>query len=161
VVESGDSVAYMFRGHTLRNQDIKGRIMLPPEFREEVWRTSSEGALVLTNFDDCVAGYPLPEWEAIEQSFAKLSMANRRFRDFQRFFISGAMPVTMDKQGRVLIPPYLREYAGLRKEIILAGVGRKFEIWDKHRFEEQRNAVQNDFDGIMDTLADQGIELLF
>jgi MraZ protein len=151
----------MFRGHTLRNQDAKGRIMLPPDFREVVLWMVAGGELVLTNFDDCVAVYPLPEWESIEQSFAKLSMTNRRFRDFQRFFISGATPVTMDKQGRILVPPYLREYADLRKEIVLAGVGRKFEIWDKARFEAQRTAVQDDFDGIMDSLADQGVELLF
>ncbi|BDV00891.1 transcriptional regulator MraZ [Thermodesulfomicrobium sp. WS] len=149
----------MFRGHALRTQDDKGRLMLPPEFRDEVLRVSPEGVVVLTNFDDCVAGYPLPEWEVIERSFAQLNMANRRFRDFHRFFLSGAVQVTLDKQGRLLIPPHLRSYAGLRRDIVLAGVGRKFEIWDQERFEAQRQAMQQDFDAVMDELAQNGFQL--
>lgn len=151
----------MFRGHAYRSQDPKGRLMLPPEFRDEVFVQFPEGRLVLTNFDDCVAAYPLPEWETIERSFSSLNMANRQMRDLHRFFISGAVEVTLDKQGRVLIPPHLRSYAGLHKEIVLAGVGRKFEIWDLERFEEQRRAVQGNFDQTMDDLAAQGFELRF
>jgi len=135
--------------------------MLPPEFRDEVFAQSSEGKLILTNFDDCVAAYPLPEWEIIEESFSKLNMASRKIRDFHRFFISGAVEVTLDKQGRILIPPHLRSYAGLQKDLILAGVGRKFEIWDQARFEAGRNAMQENFDPIMDDLADNGFELRF
>jgi len=151
----------MFRGHSQRSQDPKGRLMLPPEFRDEVFARSPEGKLVLTNFDDCIAAYPLPEWETIEQSFAKLNMADPRVRGFHRFFISGAAEVTLDKQGRVLIPPHLRSYAGLHKDIILAGVGLKFEIWDQERFEAQRSAMQENFDQIMDDLAGKGFELRF
>ena len=135
--------------------------MLPPEFRDEVFANSSDGRLVLTNFDECVAAYPLPEWEEIEQSFSKLNMTDRRVRDFHRFFISGAVEVTLDKQGRVLIPPHLRSYASLRKDIVLAGVGRKFEIWDQERFEASRAAMQENFDQVMDDLAEKGFELRF
>ena len=78
----------MFRGHAQRTQDPKGRLMLPPEFRDEVLAQSPDGSLMLTNFDDCIAAYPMPEWLVIEQSFSKLNMANRRFRDFHRFFIA-------------------------------------------------------------------------
>lgn len=151
----------MFRGHAQRTQDPKGRLMLPPEFRDEVFAQSPEGKLMMTNFDDCIAAYPMPEWLAIEQSFANLNMANRKFRDFHRFFISGAVEVTLDKQGRVLIPPHLRSYAGLQKDIVLAGVGRKFEVWDLERFEAQRKAMQDDFDHVMDDLAENGFELRF
>lgn len=135
--------------------------MLPPDFRDEVFAQSPEGKLMLTNFDDCVAAYPMPEWLAIEQSFANVNMANRKFRDFHRFFISGAVEVILDKQGRILIPPHLRIYAGLQKDIVLAGVGRKFEIWDQERFEAQRAAMQEGFDQVMDDLADNGFELRF
>lgn len=151
----------MFRGHTLRNIDAKGRILLPPEFREQVLKLSPEGKLMLTNFDQCVVGYPLPEWEDIEKSFASLNMANKMFRDFHRFFISGAIEVVLDKQGRILIPPYLRQYASLSKDVILAGVGRKFEIWDKGLFEAQRQEVEANFDQVMDKLAQEGFELRF
>ncbi|MGE4441813.1 MAG: division/cell wall cluster transcriptional repressor MraZ [Desulfomicrobium sp.] len=151
----------MFRGHSQRTQDPKGRLMLPPEFRDEVFANSPDGKLVLTNFDECVAAYPMPEWEAIEQSFAKLNMTDRNVRNFHRFFISGAVEVTLDKQGRILIPPHLRNYAGLRKDIVLAGVGRKFEIWDQERFEAGRNAMQENVDQVMDDLAEKGFELRF
>jgi MraZ protein len=69
--------------------------------------------------------------------------------------------VTLDKQGRVLVPPHLRNYAGLQKDIVLAGVGRKFEIWDLERFEAQRTAMQENFDQVMDDLAGNGFELRF
>ena len=86
VGKSGNRCINMFRGHSYRSQDPKGRLMLPPEFRDEVFAQSPEGRIVLTNFDDCVAAYPLPEWEIIEQNFAKLNMADRGVRDFHRFF---------------------------------------------------------------------------
>ena len=135
--------------------------MLPPEFREVVLNHSPEGVLMLTNFDDCIAAYPFPEWEEIEKSFARLNMADRRIRNFHRFFISGAMEVSLDKQGRILIPQHLRKYADLKKELVLAGVGRKFEIWDITRFESQRLEVVQDFDPMMDSLAASGFELRF
>lgn len=135
--------------------------MLPPEFRDEVFVQSPEGRLVMTNFDNCVTVYPLPEWEHIEQSFSRLNMADPEVRDFHRFFISGAVEVALDKQGRVLIPPYLRTYAGLTKDIILAGVGRKFEIWDQERFEAKRQAMQNNLGQVMSNLAASGFEFRF
>lgn len=161
VGKSGNRCIDMFRGHSYRSQDPKGRLMLPPEFRDEVFAQSPEGRIVLTNFDDCVAAYPLPEWEIIEQNFAKLNMADRGVRDFHRFFISGAIEVTLDKQGRILVPPHLRTYAQLSKDIVLAGVGRKFEIWDLERFENQRKVMQENFDQVMDNLAGSGFELRF
>jgi len=151
----------MFRGYVPRSIDPKGRLLLPPGIKDEILRQSSEGKIILTNFDQCVVAYPWPEWEKIEQSFANLNMANKLFRDFQRFFLSGATEVVLDKQGRILIPPYLREYAGLHKEVILAGVGRKFEIWDLQRFEKARKGMEENFDQIMDELAEHGFELRF
>ncbi len=149
----------MFRGHSQRHIDPKGRLMLPPEFREIILEKSPDGNIMITNFDDCVVAYPFQEWEQIENSFYKLNMANRQSRDFQRFFISGASMVSLDKQGRILIPPYLRSYADISREVVLAGVGRKFEIWDQARFEAQRKKMEQDFDSIMDSLAENGFEL--
>lgn len=151
----------MFRGHSQRTMDPKGRMMLPPEFRDKIMEKSADGNIMLTNFDGCIVVYPFPEWEVIEKSFNKLNMANRRFRDFHRFFISGATLVTIDKQGRILVPAYLRSYAEISKEVVLAGVGRKFEIWDLAKFEAQRRKMEQDFDGIMDSLAENGFELRF
>ncbi|GAB6060590.1 division/cell wall cluster transcriptional repressor MraZ [Desulfonatronum parangueonense] len=148
-----------FRGHAYRSLDPKGRLMLPQEFRDVVLSAGQHGRVILTNFDGCVVGYSLQEWEVIEESFQRINMLNRQLRDFQRFFISGAMELELDKQGRILIPPHLRTYAGLTREVVLAGVGRKFEIWDQERFEEQRRKMEEDFDQVMDALAQSDCEL--
>jgi len=149
----------MFRGHSERNLDPKGRLMLPPEFREEVLKTSPEGKLMLTNFDGCVVGYPLPEWERIEESFQGVNVLDARLRNLQRFLISGAVEVVLDKQGRILVPPYLRNYAKLDKDAILAGVGTKFELWDKSTFEARRRITEENFDADMAALSQAGFEL--
>jgi MraZ protein len=149
----------MFRGHTERNLDPKGRLMLPPEFREEVLKASPEGKLMLTNFDGCVVGYPLPEWERIEESFQRINVLDSRLRNLQRFIISGAVEVLVDKQGRILVPPYLRGYAKLDKDCVLAGVGSKFELWDKDSFESRRKVTEENFDADMAALAESGFEL--
>jgi len=135
-----------FRGHAYRSLDPKGRLVLPTEFRDVILSAGTHGRVILTNFDGCVVGYSLQEWERIEESF-------------QRFFISGAMEVELDKQGRILIPPHLRTYAGLTREVALAGVGRKFEIWDLERFEEQRRKMEESFDLVMDALAQTECDL--
>ena len=149
----------MFRGHSERNLDPKGRLMLPPEFREEVLKTSPEGKLMLTNFDGCVVGYPMPEWERIEESFQRVNVLDARLRNLQRFIISGAVEVVLDKQGRILVPPYLRSYAKLDKDAILAGVATKFELWDKATFEERRRVTEQNFDEDMAALSQAGFEL--
>jgi MraZ protein len=133
--------------------------MLPPEFRETILNGAPEGKLMVTNFDGCIAGYPMVEWEQIELSFQQINMLNQQLRSFQRFFIAGAVEVCLDKQGRILIPPHLREYAKLDRDVILAGVGRKIEIWDRARFEAQRNQMEQEFDEIMNGLAANGFEL--
>ncbi|MGM0645680.1 MAG: division/cell wall cluster transcriptional repressor MraZ, partial [Thermodesulfobacteriota bacterium] len=71
--------------------------------------------------------------------------------------IGGAMEVQLDKQGRILVPPYLRQYADLDRDVVLAGVGRKFEIWSQAHFEAQRQEVEEDFDNVMDELAASGM----
>jgi MraZ protein len=148
-----------FRGHSYRSLDAKGRLMLPPDFRETVFRHDSGGRVMLTNFDGCVAGYPWPEWETIEQSFKTINVASRQLRNFRRFFISGAMEVTLDKQGRILVPPYLRDYAQLGKDVVLSGDGKKFEIWNLENFSTMRQDTDGNFDEIMDSIADHGVEL--
>jgi len=149
----------MFRGHSERNLDPKGRLMLPPEFREEVLKHSPEGKLMLTYFDNCVAGYPMPEWERIEESFQRINVLNTKLRDLQRFIISGAVEVVLDKQGRILVPPYLRGNAKLDKDCILAGVGTKFELWNKDIFEARRRVNEENFDTNMAALSADGFEL--
>lgn len=149
----------MFRGHSERNLDPKGRLMLPPEYREEILKGSAEGKLMLTNFDGCVVGYPMPEWVRIEESFQRINVLNATLRNLQRFIISGAVETVLDKQGRILVPPYLRAYAKLDRDAVLAGVGTKFELWDKAIFEARRRETEANFDADMAALSQAGFEL--
>lgn len=148
-----------FRGHSYRCLDDKNRVMLPPEYREIAVRDDSWSRLMFTNFDGCVACYTLSEWERIESSFYQLNQMHESVRLFQRFFIAGAVETPVDKQGRVLVPPHLRNYAKLDKEVVLAGVGRKFEIMNKDHFETQRNHFEENQVEYMGDLQAHGFEL--
>lgn len=152
----------MFRGHSFRSLDPKGRLMLPPDFREEVLHHSPEGRLMLTNnFDGAISGYPMPAWEELERSFQEGNTLDSRMRDIERFFIAGAIEVAVDKQGRILIPGYLRTHAALDKDMILAGVGRRFEIWNQERFEARRRQVEERINDDLAALAQSGVTLRF
>ena len=131
----------MFRGRYYHNIDAKGRTSLPVRFRE-VLQAAQETHLVVTNFyDDCLVAYPVSGWEELEQKIGGLSMMREEVVAFQRFFISGATECAIDRLGRILLPLGLRQYAGLNKEIIFVGLVKKFEIWDKHRWEEKFQAA--------------------
>lgn len=148
----------LFRGRSHRSLDPKGRLMLPPEFRDILVSRSTEGKLVLTSFDGCVVGYPYPDWEEFEEKFARLRNPSRKMRDFRRLVIGGAEEMVADPQGRVRISRDHMEYAGLSKDVVLVGQGSRFEIWDQARFDALMN---QDFDDVADELAESGIDFSF
>jgi MraZ protein len=113
--------------------------------------------LVVTNWEDCLAAYPFEEWQQIEEKLSHLSQVDREIRAFKRFFISGACECSLDSQGRILIPPALREYAGLEKEIILAGQLKYFEVWDKSKLEEELKRAQQNLPALETKVATLGL----
>jgi MraZ protein len=133
--------------------------MLPPEFRDVVLAGDVSGRIVLTRFDNCVYGYVQADWDHIIKSFQHLNLTRPDMRRFQRFFLGGAMQVVLDKQGRILVPPHLRKYAALDKEVVLAGSGRRFEIWDLQRYEQEMEYFDQSADQIMTELTQSGLEL--
>ncbi len=147
----------MFRGRSLRNIDAKGRLMIPPEFRDEVLATAPDGRLILTNLDNAVSCYPLHEWQELELKLSQVKNASLELRNFTRFFLGGAQDVILDGQGRVLVPPTLRDYAKLDKEVYIVGLGRKFEIWDKARHDEQ--ILSQKYEDFSAAIAAAGIEV--
>ncbi len=129
----------MFRGINGVNIDAKGRIAMPTRYRERL-QLDSKGSVVLTidTEERCLLLYPLPEWEEIERKLAALPSFNAAARRIQRLLIGHASDVEMDSQGRILLPPMLREYAGLTKAVVLIGQGKKFELWDQEQWDNRR-----------------------
>jgi len=146
----------MFRGRFEHTVDSKGRVSIPAKFRE-LLAEKYDDRLILTNFDRCLVAYPYEEWRVLEERVSSLSMVKKEVKAFQRFFISGATECPIDKLGRVLVPPTLRDYAQLRRNVVFAGMLRKFEIWSKERWLEEIKRSEVDFEGMGEALADLGI----
>ena len=126
----------MFTGGSTINLDAKGRLALPTRYRSELM-TRCEGQVVVTAHDDhCLMMYPRPEWEEIERKLVRLPNQDRRTRTLQRMILGHASELEMDKNGRVLLPPRLRDFAGLGKRVVLLGLGNKFEIWNEDAWEK-------------------------
>ena len=120
----------MFMGEFIHSIDAKGRIIMPSKFRDEV----PEGSFVITRgLDGCLFVYTEEEWAAFDSKLQSLPLINKGTRQLNRFFHAGVIVVEPDKQGRVLIPATLREYAALDKDVCLVGMGNKIEVWNVGR----------------------------
>lgn len=126
----------MFLGRYEHTIDEKGRISIPSRFRE-ILRGSYDERLIITTYDGCLYAYPLKEWKEIESKAVNFDVVKPEDKNFMRVFFSGAMECTVDKLGRILLPPTHREYADIKKEVIFAGMLKRIEIWSKERFEEK------------------------
>ena len=139
----------MFTGEYNHSIDAKGRVIVPSKFREQL----GEEFVVTKGLDGCLIVYPKSEWEGIEEKFRGLP-TNAETRRFMRFFFAGAATCEVDKQGRILIPPNLREHADLQKDIVSAGVLNRVEIWNKDRWLESSN--YDDMDEVAEHMAELG-----
>ena len=120
----------MLIGEIDHSVDAKGRYIVPAKFREEL----GEKFVLVKGLDSCIFVYPLAKWETVLESLSQLSATDPRARRFSRSFTSRAFDVEADKQFRVVLPPVLREYAGIEKEIVTIGATNRLEIWDKERW---------------------------
>lgn len=119
----------MLTGEFNHSIDSKGRLIIPSKLRESL----GEHFVITKGMDGCLFLYPDNEWKAFEEKLRTLPLTNKKARDFKRFFLGSATEGELDKQGRVLISSSLRAYADLEKEVVLAGVLDKVEIWSKER----------------------------
>ncbi len=127
----------MFRGVTALTLDSKGRLAVPAKFRE-VLQLRAGGKFVITADSAlCLLVYAAPDWEPIQQRLMGLSSFNTRTRDLQRLLVGNASDVDLDGAGRILIPPSLRKFAGLDKDVALVGQGARFELWDEAKWDAQ------------------------
>ena len=135
----------MFRGRFEHNVDAKGRVSLPAKYRD-ILSTNYNDRLVITNYDSCLIAYPYDEWVTLEENFRQYSIMQEDVEVFMHYFISGASECTIDKLGRILIPPILRKHAGLEREIVFVGMITRIQIWDKQRWEQKFQKAQEAFD---------------
>ena len=130
----------VFRGINGINIDAKGRIVMPTRYRDRLLLDSKSTVVVTIDTEvRCLLVYPLPEWEEIEKKLAALPSFNQGARRIQRLLIGHATDIEMDGAGRILLPPLLREYAGLSKRAVLVGQGKKFELWDESHWQVRRD----------------------
>ena len=146
----------MFRGRFEHTIDSKGRVSIPAKFRE-LLSEKYDDRIIITNFDRCLVAYPYEEWRSVEDRISSLSMVKKEVKAFQRFFISGATECPIDKLGRVLIPPTLRDYALLEKDVVFAGMGKMFELWSRERWTEEIKRAEENFEGMRESLASLGL----
>ena len=126
----------MFRGVAQLSLDSKGRLAVPSRYREALLVRCAGRLVITADFDKCLLIYPLPDWEPIQQQLMSKSSLNPRIRDLQRQLVGYAEDIEMDAAGRLLVSPALREFAALEKNVVLAGQGNKFELWDKQKWEQ-------------------------
>lgn len=130
----------MFLGEFVHTIDGKGRLTIPAKFRADL-----DASLVVTRgMDRCLAMFPVAKWDQLAARVSDLPMTDRRARAFKRFLFASASHVFPDKQGRILIPPRLREYAGLDGEVIVAGLNDYIEIWSTDAWQDERERVEGD-----------------
>ena len=143
----------MLMGEFQHNIDAKGRIIIPAKLREDL------GAkfVITRGLDGCVFGYPLDNWEKIQEKLKQLPLAKKEARAFTRFFYSAAAEVEIDKQGRINVPSTLVDYANLEKECLVLGVSDRIEIWSKTRWESVSSEIEESLEEIAEDMLDFGL----
>ena len=133
----------MFRGSSFHTIDAKGRIIVPARFREIIKADDNNGVMI-SRMDSGLVAYTHTEWRKIETRILSLAEKSDNMRRFRRVFIGGASECPCDKQGRILIPPMLRQYAEVSREIVLVGVLDHFEIWSREKWEKENLHMEKD-----------------
>ncbi len=143
----------MFIGEYSHTIDEKGRLAIPAKMRAKLM----DGAVVTRGIDNCLFVYTKEEWEKLAQKLAALPLTDSRARAFVRLMLAGAMDVEFDKQGRILLPNYLRVYASLKKQAVVTGLYNRLEIWNELAWKEFKEKTEQDTEDINNHLVDLGI----
>lgn len=146
----------MFRGKHPHTIDAKGRLSIPVRFREDLGKRGTD-TLVLAEGDLCIWAFPLDEWERLESKLGERPQLAPEMWSFLRMTVSSARECPVDRAGRTLIPPELREFAGLRKDVMIAGALNRFEIWSRERWDAHYHSLRGGFDEMARRLAEMGV----
>lgn len=143
----------MFIGEYSHNLDDKGRMAVPAKFRRDL----SKGAVVTRGLDNCLFLYTKTEWEKLAEKLANLPISQSNTRAFSRLMLAGAMDVEMDKQGRVILPEYLRSFAGIKKNLVIAGLYNRLEIWDQELWNTYKKQTEAESGTIAEKMGELGV----
>lgn len=143
----------MFIGEYNHSLDEKGRMNMPAKFRRDL----SGGAVITRGLDHCLFVYPKAEWETMAAKLAALPITQKNSRAFARLMLAGAWDVELDSQGRVMLPEYLRQYAGIEKHVVVAGLYNRIELWDEDAWQEYKHATEQESDAIAESMGALGI----
>ncbi len=142
----------MLIGEYSHNLDPKKRLSIPAKLRKEL----GDGAVLTRGLDGCLWLFPISQWTQLAERIASLPMAQADSRSFARLLLSGAVEVQFDSLGRILIPDYLKQYAKLTREVVVAGVHSRLEIWDKQAWSDYSKVLEKNSDAIAQKLGDLG-----
>ncbi len=143
----------MFIGEYNHNLDEKGRLAIPVKFRDDL----KKGAVVTKGLDGCLFLYTMNEWKILAEKLSRLPISQSGTRAFARLMLAGAMDVQIDKQGRIVIPDYLRKYAGMKKKIVVSGLYSRLEIWDENSWEKYKKRTEKESEDIAEKLGEIGV----
>jgi len=143
----------MFIGEYRHSLDEKGRLAIPTKFRSAL----QKGAVVTRGLDHCLFLYTEAEWKKMAEKLASLPISKANTRAFARLMLAGAMDVSLDKQGRVILPEYLREYAKMSKKLVVTGLYNHLEVWDQALWEKYKKVTEKDSSTIAEALDGLGV----
>ena len=144
----------MFYGEYYHYTDRKGRLVLPANLRQQAKENYIEKFFLTRGLDRCLFMFSEEEWKTQEQKLKSLSFTKQEARKFNRLFFSGAVEIIPDKQGRILLPQYLKDFAGIKRDIVVVGVSNRIEIWSKDTWVNFYNNNQKSFEEISENLLD-------
>lgn len=143
----------MILGEFKHSLDIKGRLAVPSKFREKL----GAGAIITRGLDKCLFIFGANEWEVLVQKLMNLPLAQSNSRAFVRLMLAGASDAKVDAQGRILVPDYLRKYAGLKKQAVVTGLYNRMEVWDEEEWQAYKQKTEASSDEIAEKLGELGI----
>jgi len=133
--------------------DTKKRLSLPSKFRREL----GERVVVTHGLDHCLFVYPIGEWEKIAEKLSNLPMGASDMRSFNRFLLAGAVETEIDSMGRILIPDFLKEFAGLKSKVSVVGIHTRIELWDEEEWNKYKSKVSKEADKLAEKLGEIGV----
>lgn len=142
----------MFIGEYQHTIDEKKRVSVPVKFRGEL----AQGLVLTRGLDGCLWIYPKDEWQILAEGVGKLPITQKNARSFARFVLSGAMDLSMDKAGRINIPKYLEDYAGIKSKVVIAGMYNRLELWSEETWKNFKSEMENNSEEVAENLAEIG-----